>query len=309
VSTTLDATFRYRDRGWKAIPLIEKRPIGERWADRKYSVGDFRNNNVGVILGSWSNGLVDVDLDCAEAVELADRYLPVTNSVFGRASKPRSHRLYRATGAMHEVFADPLAESKKVMLELRSDTASGAARFTMFPGSTHPSGEKVEWDSDGEPRTIAAAQLRLACAWLAVGCMVLRYINEWVDGDPARDPTLAMPRAVWSAWPAVAKPIYQWLGLPNTDEDARRRRKIPADVDVRELVAMIVNDLDRETWVKAGMAIYACGADYSTFLGFSRRSPTHHNVRTVERVWRSFQKSRPRSVGIGTLRYLAKGGR
>jgi hypothetical protein len=39
-------------------------------------------------------GLCDVDLDCAEAIALAEDLLPETNAVFGRHSKPESHRLY-----------------------------------------------------------------------------------------------------------------------------------------------------------------------------------------------------------------------
>jgi hypothetical protein len=169
--SVLEIARSYRDdRGWKVIPLVDKRPICSNYVGRKYNASQFRNRNVGIVLGSWSNWLVDVDLDCPEAVELADLYLPATGSMFGRASKPRSHRLYRAVGATHEVFSDPfIADNKKVllaegvpkaevdklksvMLELRSNTASGGARHTAFPGSTHPSGEAVRWDEDGEPR-------------------------------------------------------------------------------------------------------------------------------------------------------------
>ena len=69
---------RYRDRGWRAIPLIEKPILHRGWDEHRYKVGYFRSRNVGVVLGSRSNGLVDVDLDCPEALELADIYLPVT---------------------------------------------------------------------------------------------------------------------------------------------------------------------------------------------------------------------------------------
>jgi hypothetical protein len=47
------------------------------------------------------------------------------------------------------------------------------------------------------------------------------------------------------------------------------------------MVAAITNDLDRETWVKAGMAIYVAGGSYHLFLDFSRRSPNHHHEGTV----------------------------
>ena len=63
--------------------------------------------NVGAILGSVSK-LVDIDLDCPEAIDLADKYLPPTNSIFGRPSKPRSHRLYQCdTVAPTQKFTTP----------------------------------------------------------------------------------------------------------------------------------------------------------------------------------------------------------
>src|SRR5262249_20789517 len=52
--------------------------------------------NVGVLLGEPSGGLIDIDLDCREAVELAASLLPHTGAVFGRSSKRRSHHVYVA---------------------------------------------------------------------------------------------------------------------------------------------------------------------------------------------------------------------
>jgi len=76
------------------------------------------------------------------------------------------------------------------------------------------------------------------------------------------------------------------------------------------MVAAIANDLDRETWVKAGMAIYSAGGSYDLFLDFSRRSPNHRHEATVQRRWRSFEKSPPRRInGVTTLRWLAAGNR
>ena len=45
-----------------------------------------RPTNIGVHLGEASDELVDVDLDCAEACDIAPTILPSTNSVFGRRS-------------------------------------------------------------------------------------------------------------------------------------------------------------------------------------------------------------------------------
>ena len=310
MSAILETARSYRDdRGWKVIPLVEKRPTCDNYVEARYKERDFTKpgRNIGVVLGSWSGWLVDIDLDSPEAVELADLYLPVTHSMFGRASKPRSHRLYRATGATHEVFSDPLVETKKVLLELLSDTAGGAPRHTMFPGSLHPSGEIVRWDEDGESRVIDADRLRLACAWLATGCVVLRHLSDYLE---ARSPSMDLPKRVWSAWPAVARPIHKWLGIDNPDDRLAPRRKVPDDVNLRDLVAMIPNDFDREGWVKVGMAIFEAGGDYATFLEFSRRSTSHHNPKTVEGRWRSFERHPPRHMnGLAKLKWLAKGNR
>ena len=53
------------------------------------------NCNIGVVLGDPSDGIVDVDIDRVEALPLADFFLPQTEMVFGRKSKPRSHRIYK----------------------------------------------------------------------------------------------------------------------------------------------------------------------------------------------------------------------
>src|SRR5215210_4689168 len=68
-------------------------------ADNAASFFNGAEQNIGVQLGAKSNGLADVDLDCAEAVSLAPYFLPPTDAVFGRASKPSSHYLYQIDDA------------------------------------------------------------------------------------------------------------------------------------------------------------------------------------------------------------------
>lgn len=256
-----DAARDYLARGWCPIPIRhrEKNPGFIGWQRFAATAEDMPRcfagiGNIGIILGERSGGLVDVDLDAPEAVALADIYLPRTGAVFGRGSKPRSHRLYVAVGAVYEVFSDPfVAEGKKVLLELRADGADGVSRRqTVFPPSTHECGEQIRWEGDAmEPRTIDAALLRQCCAWLAVGCLVARYIDAEEGTDWARNPTLALPQWVWAGWPVIARPIYGWLGIYNPDSEARRRH-LPDDIDLAGLVAMVPNDFGREDWVKAG---------------------------------------------------------
>src|SRR5688572_9433068 len=49
---------------------------------------------IGVKCGPKSGGHLDADLDCAEAVFFAPLFLPLTDAVFGRKSKPSSHYFY-----------------------------------------------------------------------------------------------------------------------------------------------------------------------------------------------------------------------
>ena len=105
-ATALD----YCRRGWSPIPVVfrGKRPLNPDqkgnggWQDlritdqnaSRYFNG--KPQNIGVLLGDPSDGLVDIDLDCQEAISLAPKFLPPTEATFGRASKQHSHWLYRS---------------------------------------------------------------------------------------------------------------------------------------------------------------------------------------------------------------------
>src|SRR5258708_10493202 len=107
------------------VPAGEKSPAVKGWPEIHLSADQVRKHldaggNLAIKVGVCSGNIVDVDLDCIEAIALANLYLPPTYAVFGRASKPRSHRLYVAPGAFYTAFADPLAGGD-TLLELRSD--------------------------------------------------------------------------------------------------------------------------------------------------------------------------------------------
>jgi bifunctional DNA primase/polymerase-like protein len=102
--------------------------------------------NIGVRLGKASGGLCDVDLDSPEAITIADRFLPPTPTIFGRESKPRSHRLYLIEPTPTGIkFEDPLGDRKKATLvELRANAKkNGSAVVTVIPPGTHESGERI----------------------------------------------------------------------------------------------------------------------------------------------------------------------
>lgn len=148
------------------IPYGSKRAIVEGWPKLRIAEVDLPNyfsgtpSNVGVLWGAPSGNVVDVDLDHELAVRLGDT-LPGTSAVWGRASKPRSHRLYRVRGTIEtrqfSARRSKPGESKHetcMLVEIRSDGSQ-----TIAPGSVHPSGEVVRWDEDGTPGEIDAGAL------------------------------------------------------------------------------------------------------------------------------------------------------
>jgi bifunctional DNA primase/polymerase-like protein len=130
---------------------------------------------VGVVLGEASGGLADVDLDAPEAIALADAFLPATGATFGRASKPRSHRIFVADGARTARYSDG---DRASIVEIR---AAGAQ--TVFPPSWHPSGERIAWHG-APPRAavVSADELARRVAALAVGVLLFRRLPR-LDAD------------------------------------------------------------------------------------------------------------------------------
>lgn len=204
MTTPLDIALDYIDRGWSPIyvPHCSKIPPGTAWQRHRLTRETAPHHwngtpaNIGVLLGEPSGGLVDVDVDAPEAVSLASHFLPATGAGFGRASKPRSHWLYRAeTPAKTKQWRDPRSPKDRVgmMVELRSDGAQ-----TVFPGSTHESGEPIAWADYGTPTALDADALRDACGRLAAASLLARY---WPGPGARHDAALGLAggliRAGW----------------------------------------------------------------------------------------------------------------
>lgn len=148
------------------------------------TIAAWGNCNGGVRLGEVSGWLTDGDLDCMEAVQLAPHYLPST-WCFGRASKPRSHWLYRCEGANSHQFQD---QHDHTLLEIRAQPGEGEGYQTVLPPSIHVSGEPIEWDVDScngtdAPRTIEKTELYSRMAKLARATL---YMREGATLDEAR---------------------------------------------------------------------------------------------------------------------------
>ena len=187
--------------GFDVIPLMpqSKRPSSEGWPDVRIKSDDelvklfSPGGNVGILLGivdANGHALIDIDLDDDRAVELADSILPPTLAVFGRESRPRSHRLYRVRGPIN---TRKFEGADGMIAEIRSTGCQ-----TLAPGSIHPDGERVAWQSEdglplagpaGEPAIVEPHQLTVCVEELARQCGGL--------------PTIARVRVVQTSAPAA----------------------------------------------------------------------------------------------------------
>ena len=199
-TSAVSAALAYQARGWSPVPvrLGQKSPIGNDWQKQRLTAEEipsrFRDgmHNVGVLLGEPSGNLVDIDLDAPEAAGLADALLPPTDFIFGRKSKPRSHRFYRTTETRKtKQFKAP---DGTMLVELR---ATGGQ--TVVPPSIHPSGERVEFDCNGGPVSIAGQDLERAVSRLAAATLLAR---SWPKQGSRHQAALALAggllRAGWS---------------------------------------------------------------------------------------------------------------
>jgi Family of unknown function (DUF5906)/Bifunctional DNA primase/polymerase, N-terminal len=169
-------------RGWNPVfyKIGDKNPTRKNWQKLKLAsanVGKFCNKpnlNIGIQMGPNSNDLVDVDLDCQEGLTLADYMAPPTGSMYGRAGKPRSHRLYTCACPEARGWVKHTDDEQKVMVELRLG-GMGKGAQSVAPGSVHPCGELYRWDQDGEPAAVDYETLKTAVERLAVGCLLMRH--------------------------------------------------------------------------------------------------------------------------------------
>jgi putative DNA primase/helicase len=144
----LRAAEKYICRGFAVVPVPhgKKGPILKGWEDLRLTLEELpqyfngRPQNVGLILGNPSRGLVDVDLDAEEAGKVAGRFLPPTLTS-GRESSPHSYWWYVSPGAETVRYKDTDGE---VLVELRSTGCQ-----TVVEPSMHPSGERVVWHDTG----------------------------------------------------------------------------------------------------------------------------------------------------------------
>lgn len=150
-----------------------KRPCDDNWQTIRFADADIDGHftegyQLGVMTGEPSGWRVDVDLDCQEAVDLAEKYLPPTGCITGRPSRPRSHWWYVAVGAKNKQFRDPV--NGEMIVELRSTGLQ-----TLVGPSVHPDDQEPYDMLKSEPAVVDAADLAARVAALHEAVVLAKY--------------------------------------------------------------------------------------------------------------------------------------
>ena len=165
----------YAGMGLLVVPNEGKKPLLKGWTESQLTEEEvplhFGNGqNVGLVLGEPSNGLVATDIDTAEALTIADQFLPQT-LVGGRKSTPKAHRYYRAPGAKTMKWQDT---DGTMLLEVRST----GCQMLVEP-SVHPeTGEPYRWVREGTLEAVetVAEDLEKRCTKLATATVIARHL-------------------------------------------------------------------------------------------------------------------------------------
>ena len=153
--------------GKKGVELTTAQRLKNRITNAN-QLKDFQNYN---LFTGYSN-VADIDLDCPEALELADDFLIPAGIEFGRESTPRSHRLYRILDLdkTHTRTYFPFRDSNEdnTLIELRAH-----AHYTMC-GGLYDENEKVVHSKLGKLTELNYDQLHKSYAMLACACVIKR---------------------------------------------------------------------------------------------------------------------------------------
>ena len=203
-------------------------------------------NNLGALMhGKY----VDIDIDCTSVYLKAalDYFLPRTAYVFGRKSKPNSHRIY----ALHEDFdrgpyggilryikglIAGVVDDESYSIEIRGGKPENGL-FTVLPGSYRADcDEWIEWSSDIDP-TVAAAYVKIETLVKAVRLAIVAsmFAPHWVEGV-RNDMSMALAGTLWR----IRTSTLAAYGL-EPDDEAPEGYYVLTEEDAKAIITCICN--------------------------------------------------------------------
>jgi len=221
----LHSARKYIWHHWKVVPIRPKEKVPRRkdWQKQlipESEIQDYFNDgdNIGILWGKPSHGLVDVDLDCNEAVALAPRFLPKTGRVYGRETRPTSHYLYQSKGTEPLKFNDPEPSDPEdaCLLEVRS-----TGQQSIVPPSIHPSGELIRWEKRREPTRVSPDDLRIAVGLLAAAALIAKRWKKGYRNEIVLSLTGTLLRAGWKKEKIIK--LVEVIAIAAGDKELEKR--------------------------------------------------------------------------------------
>ena len=176
----VDLYMLARDSAYSSLKPKSKEPVGSAWQNKPKSpelvLLEHRQlgNNIGLINGSLS-GIVDVDLDCEEAVVLSRLFLPEALAEFQHDGNSRGHMLFRTPNAgKTQQFKCP--DTGSTLVELRSTGSQ-----TMLPPSVHPSGHALRFTEIKDTAGAVGFEELTTCVQRIAACSLVA--QNWQAGS------------------------------------------------------------------------------------------------------------------------------
>lgn len=195
-STPQEIVASYLERGLKIVtwPAVgeAKGPSGldaVGWLDREYTLDDYHEGyRVGLMHGveiTPGRYVVDVDIDYGPGVNIALAMLPMTQFVWGRASKKVSHCLYTCPDVIPMYAYKDVGKDGVTLIEFRADKHQ-----SMAPPSV--------WEKDGKREQLkfvhsesltfvqSASELKQRVCLSAIGMLLAKHLGHNGFGHQVR---------------------------------------------------------------------------------------------------------------------------
>jgi predicted P-loop ATPase len=180
-----DLVQAYIDRGFQLVfwPATAdwKGPREADWITKKYTVEDYKPGyRVGIMHGvevAPGRHLVDVDIDWGPGVEVAKAMLPVTQFIWGRASKRVSHCLYTTPDVMPMYAYKDVGKDGITLIEFRADKHQSMAPPSIW--EKEGKREQLAFVVDKDPTLVESAlKLKQRVCLAAIGMLLAKHFGK-----------------------------------------------------------------------------------------------------------------------------------